>query len=197
MRAWCIAILLLHRTAAPAQTDSIPRHVPRWSARTQFAGQQGTGSVGLQWSSRTGRWQAAALYGYSPAQGLPRAFHAAVLRCTVQPARFDRVLHSHWSLSPILSASGLVELGGISFLALPSEYIEDYYSPQAAHALLSIGLRASHPARNGRIAFTVETVSLDTHLWYALRDSSIRFSDAWSLALGLEWYFGPKDNVAH
>ncbi|MBL7939341.1 MAG: hypothetical protein JNL43_08275 [Flavobacteriales bacterium] len=186
-----LAVLLLFANAlpGPGQGTADSTRAPKWAARAQFAGMQGLVSTGLLWTVPDGRLQIGALYGHSPDRHSGTDFHGAILRATGAWFPVHKQQCGKWSMSPTVSLSAVMELGGISFFRLPDRYPDDYYGPQALHGLLSIGGRLGHPVRGGRLALTAEAVTLDTYLWYGIIQRQIKFKGMWSMALGVEYHF--------
>lgn len=189
MRMLLASMLLLLGGLVRAQVDTAPERAPRWTARGQFAGLQGAGSVGLLWNVPDGRLQLGALYGHAPAVNGAKPFHAAVLRVAGSWWPMQKPQAGRWTISPTAAVSALFDLSGTAFYALPPQYPEDYYRPQAVHGLLAFGGRVGRLHPGGSVAFTAELVALDTYLWYALSQPTIGLHEPWSLALGLEVAF--------
>ena len=186
---WPVTILC---TLLPVWLVALPDSLraPRWSVRAQFAGMQGTLSGGVLWNTPDGRLQAGAMYGFSDARNGVPEFHGLAFRANGSWFPLHRSTMGRWHVSPTLAVTGLLELGDHAFLSLPEHYPDDYYGQHALHALVAVGGRMGRMHRSGRgWAFTVETVALDTYLWYAISQRSTPFTDAWSLALGAEVYF--------
>jgi len=175
-----------------AQSDSVHHRAPRFAARGQFAGMQGIGSGGLLWNLPDGRLQLGALYGHSPAKLGANAFHGAALRVSSAWFPVHKAVKGRWTMSPTLSITTLFELGGTAWFRLPPEFPDGYYGPNAIHALLAIGGRAGQVDKDGGWIFTMETVALDTYLWYSFIMREVPFHSAWSLALGAEYHFGGR-----
>ncbi|MCB0794228.1 MAG: hypothetical protein KDB88_05780 [Flavobacteriales bacterium] len=187
MRVQLLLPLLLTGILAHAQEDTT--RAPVWTLRTQFAGYQGTVGAGILWNVPDGRAQVGLLYGFSaPQYDLP-AFHGLALRLTGSWFSLDRSTIGRWHLSPTMAITGLLELGDLAYLSIPKEYPDGYYPPQAFHALLSLGGRVGRIEHGKGWSFSVETVALDTYLWYAISQRETPFLDAWSLALGAEFHF--------
>ena len=129
------------------------------------------------------------LYGHAPAGDGGGAFHGLVLRVTGALFPIHKPMHGPWSVTPTASISALIDLSENTWLIPPPEFPRGYYGPTGLHGLLAIGGRLGHWQRGRAWALTVETVALDTYLWYAISRKSIPFSDAWSLALGVEHHF--------
>jgi hypothetical protein len=189
MRVLLTSLLVLIGTAVWAQADAAPGRAPRWTARGQFAGLQGAGSVGLLWNVPDGRLQLGALYGHAPAVNGAKPFHAAVLRVAGSWWPMQKPQAGRWTISPTAAVSALFDLSGTAFYALPPEYPKGYYCPQAVHGLLAVGGRVGRIHPGGSVAFTAEVVALDTYLWYALSQRTVGLHEPWSLALGLELSF--------
>ena len=187
MRWLAILLAFLQPAWLLAQPDSL--RAPRWTARTQFAGLQGTISGGVLWNIPDGRLQAGVLYGFSESRDGAPEFHGLAFRVNGSWFPLQRATLGDWHVSPTAVITGLLEVGEHAHLTLPDHYPDGYYGPHALHALFAVGGRAGRMNRGWGWAFTAETVALDTHLWYAISQRSTPFTDAWSLALGAEVYF--------
>ena len=190
MKRWllilCSASSLITAWGQP-QPDSL--RAARWTARTQVAGMQGLVSAGALWNPPDGRLQLGALYGFAPAANGAQAFHALVLRVTGALLPLHQPVCGRWTFSPVLSLSMLADVSGTTWLVLPEEFPDGYYGPNGLHGLLGVGGRVGRTNACNGWALTLETVALDTPLWYAISQSAAPFHEAWSLAVGFEYHF--------
>lgn len=143
-------------------------------------------SCGVHHTFPKERFTLGLMYGFSPATDLARAYHGISLRSSFSKYQLKM---GDFRFRPYVLLTANLEIGGTAFLSLPDQFPDEYYAPQALHAIGGIGLRTTRKLGNGELSFTMETVTLDTYMWYTIIQKQINFHEAWSMALGLEYRF--------
>lgn len=168
------------------QSDSSWVTPERVSLRGQFAGQQGMVSFGGLLNLEHDRIQFGIMYGFAPGEIETPDFHGITLRSTWALPALVISKQKNIDLSVYASVSAMLEVGGISFFTVPEGFPERYYFPQSLHGIFGGGIKLRFKGLDAPCSLSVETVSLDTHLWYLISQKQVHFLDAWSLSLGLE-----------
>ena len=170
-----------------AQSDTATVKHLDISPRIQFAGLQGMFSGGALMNFKNERIQLGLMYGFSPGKLGANDYQGVTIR-SVWSLR-DYPINDRFAIAPHIAISVNLEVGGTTFFFLPEEFPEDYYAPQSLHGIVGIGGKLKMDTGKGQLALTLETVTLDTYLWYTIIQREIRFYEAWSLSLGLEYRF--------
>lgn len=185
-----IVTMLVGTMHVSASSDSLRHSINRITTRVQFAGNQGLLSAGVLMPFAQDRIQIGLMYGFAPAVRSTPNYHSLILRTTWSLRRFP--VGQAFVVQPYAALSGTSEIGNISFFNLPSQYPDGYYGPQSFHALMAGGLRLFGNKPSSRWSFNVESVVLDTMLWYWISEEGVDFDEIWSLSFGVE--FRPFDS---
>ncbi len=184
---WILIICCCWWSQIYAQSDTTSRKSLDISPRFQFAGLQGQFSAGALVNFKNERIQLGLMYGYRSGQLGANDYQGITLRSAW--ALRDRQLSKTISFAPHFAFSASLEVGGTTFFFLPDEFPPDYYGPQSLHGIIGLGGKLKMDTGKGQLAFTAETVTLDTYLWYFIIQDEVSFPSIWSLSLGLEYRF--------
>jgi hypothetical protein len=186
MRVGLLILASAIQMLGSAQSDTTWHSPSRLSIRVQFAGQQGLLSAGLLTDLGKDRIQLGLMYGFAPGILNTADFHGVTVRSTWGLKDYPISKNGKLSTTAYAAVSGMLEVGNISFLFLPDNFPERYYFPQAFHAILGGGLKVKKKGEGMPWVFTMEAITLDTHLWYLISQRQVGFEDAWSLSIGFE-----------
>lgn len=184
MRKALLFISLLFAGTLLAQRDT--SKVLDLSTRFQFAGLQGTFSTGVFHNFKKDHFMLGLMYGFSPSGEFSRAYHGITLRSTYAWRALEK---GTFKFEPYVQISANLEVGKTAFFSLPDNFPDDYYGPQSLHAIGGVGVKTKTRLGLGELALTLETVTLDTYLWYLIIQKQIDFEEVWSMSLGLEYRF--------
>jgi hypothetical protein len=154
----------------------------------QFAGNIGFISTGIGYSARKDNYQLSLLYGYAPPVFAGVHVHTITAKNIFHIYRFP--FNKNETLLPYGSLALSCEIGGRSFLTLPSNMPRGYYNfPKSIHVLAGAGLKWRHmtsPAKNLRgIEFYTEVTTVDAYIWYKFISEEVKMNQIMTLALGV------------
>ena len=187
-------LLLLANTAQAASNDTAPpRRLPALLphfAQLQFAGNLGLLSIGLGYDFARDRLHLAVLDGYLPRSiSKTRGINTISFRLSGDVARLwprHRV-----EARPYAGVGALFETTGAGFYThLPARYRDRrYYRNSAVHALCFAGVRAVFKTPHADLVRSIglygETGTLDSYLFYSLRNGGRHLTHIFSAALGV------------
>ncbi|GEM_PF-825756 len=157
---------------------------------TQFAGNVGAMVLGAGYRmnrARTLEWVLA--YGYTPKYEAARRIHTISFKNIYIP--FEMKIGSDCFLFPVLSVgiSRQFPKGNKIFITLPNTYPKGYYAPNAFRFHLNAGAKFRKEFAGKRfieaVEFYAETTTNDLYLNYYLKSRSVRLSNIFSTALGM------------
>lgn len=159
-------------------------------AKVQFAGNIGFLSAGIGYQFFNEKLNTELIYGYVPQEYAHIQIHTITTKNTFQVIR--KSFHGlEWS--PYLGFTFSYETGNNSFVELPDQYPEGYYSSNAFHLCILGGLSVKKELDPKYfikgIGFYAEGVAVDSFLWYMVSSREIHFTQVVSLALGMNFYF--------
>jgi len=158
--------------------------------KIQFAGNIGFLSIGIGYQLFNDGFNTELIYGYVPKAYAHTQIHTITTKNIVPLWR----IHSpNFIFTPYLGMTLSFETGNSTFVKLPSQYPSGYYSTNAFHFCVLGGISAYYSFETTKaikgFAFYVETVAVDSFLWYELSSDQVRMSQILSLALGINFYF--------
>jgi hypothetical protein len=172
-------------SANPDSTDTKRNYLPS-TAHVQFAGFIGMYCAGLGYHYWKERGNSSLFYGYVPAKYASAAIHTVALKNTLSLLTIDKDLRA----VPTVYAGFTLncEVSKHAFITLPDFYPAGYYNTQAVHFTFFTGLKAKIPLKNKfAIEPYAELGTLDTYLWYSIKNSSVDLGDVIKLALGVNF----------
>jgi len=190
-----LMMLLNHLSAFGAETDTLKnrRHYLPDYVPLQFAGNIGLLSSGFGWIPGQGRYQVALMYGYVPRSVAKYdPIHMLTVKNSFDVYRLRGKREHSWV--GYFGIGLTVEVGGISFLKLPSNYDAGSYFPKAIHVVPFAGLRSFYGFGKTTnwvkgIEPFVEIGTIDAYLWYKSLSESLPITKVFSLALGVNVRF--------
>ena len=162
----------------------LPHYVP-----LQFAGNIGLLSTGIGYTSNHENYQLSILYGYVPASLAQTRVHMVTAKNMFPLTRY--LLRNGQTLIPYVGLGLTLEVGGISFLRMPSHYPDSYYDfPKNLHVLAFGGLRMQHVFEDDvrflrGMELYAEAGTIDVYLWYKTISDEIKLHRVFSLAFGV------------
>lgn len=164
-------------------TRLLPDHL-----NAQFAGSIGFVSAGPGYAFNKDRLRLGLLYGYVPAsQG---GDYINTLNLKLSADLFRIRVGDRRELLPYGALLVSVETSGNSIINLPERYPDGYYLPTGIHLLGYLGLRLKTPlGKSGHaVSCYAETGTVDSYVYYYLRNSSLHFTDLFSTSLGVIYH---------
>lgn len=155
----------------------------------QFAGNIGLASTGAGYAFNEGRYEVDFLYGYVPASVAAIRIHTIAVRNTFPLALIP--FREHQNLVPYAGVGLTLEVGGNSFFSMPDNFPDGYYDvPKNLHVIGYGGIRLQHHFSNDNrwlrgIEYYAESGTIDVYLWYKAISNTVRFSQVFSVALGV------------
>ncbi len=166
-------------------------YVPDY-ASLQFAGNIGYISVGVGYELFDDIWYGEILYGYVP-ESISKAesIHLITLKNTFPI--FTKEIGKNLTISPIAGLGITYDVGSDTFTTLPSRFPKEYYISNAIHFTIFGGIKIHKDFTNVKLFqgmdFYAELGTVESYLWYAITSSEVSFSDAFSTAIGVKFYF--------
>ena len=190
-----LPIILLFLTRTYAQDTKIENtkswYIPDY-AKVQFAGNIGLVSVGAGYQLFNKVLYTELLYGFVPRSvSKSKGIHLITLKNTFPIYRKE--IGKNLTITPIAWFTATYAVGTTSFTTLPSKYPKGYYVPNAFHFTLSGGVMAHKKFTNSKIVkgadFYIEAGTVETYLWYAITSKEVDLTDAFSLDIGVNFFF--------
>lgn len=188
---YILSFLLLvfsQNTTARQYPNTEPSHFLPDHITGQFAGNIGVLSAGFGYASSSGKLSSDLMIGY-----VPRFIGDATIITIAQKNTFKgrnfryQKLHN---LYPSLGFSINIETGNSSFLQLPSEYPNGYYSTNAIKFGLFAGLnyegKVKPDSRFKQLVYYAEVGTLGSYVYYNIKRKEYFNPDILSLALGVK-----------
>lgn len=189
------ASILLSLVISPVfANDTLPKSklhkfIPHYF-KTQFAGNIGLISIGAGYRLAHDHLLTEALYGYVPAsvsQG--NRIHTITIKNTYAILKPKAKKHH---ITPLVGLTASVETGNNSFVRLPEQFPENYYSTNAFHFTGFVGAKHHIKLNSSKvfkaIEYYYEIGSVDTHLWYKILSPEVKWRQVGSSALGVNFY---------
>jgi hypothetical protein len=198
---WLAAIVIIIFTAASAHSLDLDDSVKTEKARTrnrymphyfplQYAGNIGFLSAGVGYAAKKDNYQLSLIYGYAPPALTGVRIHTITAKNIFHFYRFQ--FSEGRSLVPYGAMGLSAEVGGRSFLTLPSNMPRGYYAfPKSAHIIASAGIKlryrtdAVKPFRG--FEFFMETTTVDAYIWYKFLSDEIKMRHILSHAVGIHF----------
>lgn len=186
-----ILITALEACANPGDSTQsrrwyIPDYVP-----LQFAGNIGLFSLGAGYTSKHQTYQLSLSYGYVPYSVAQTDIHTITVKNNFPLTWYG--LKNNQMLIPYLGLGLSAEVGGNAFFKMPSHFPDSYYdAPKNLRILAYGGARLQHLFSEDfsflrGVEFYAEAGTVDVYLWYKTLSSEIKFSQVFSLALGINF----------
>jgi hypothetical protein len=172
-------------SANPDSTNTKRNYLPS-TAHFQFAGFIGMCCAGFGYHYWKERGNISLFYGYVPTKYASTAIHTVALKNTLSLLTIDK----HLRAVPIVYAGFTLncEISKHAFITLPDFYPAGYYNTQAVHFTFLTGFKVKFPLKNNyAIEPYAELGTLDTYLWYSIKNSSVDLDDVIKLALGVNF----------
>jgi len=186
-------LLFAHYVCAEEVTDERKWYIPDY-IKTQFAGNIGFFSIGTGYQFFEGKLQTDIFYGYVREKYSGIDIHHITQKNTYNPLRYD--FSDEYILSPLLLGLHFsYKVGNNNYgtwLFLPDRYPDNYYFSTSFHGLLSVGAKVhkkhvfSDKIKGMDLYYEISTV--DFYLRNFIKESYIKFTDIWSLAIGITLY---------
>lgn len=158
-------------------------------AKFQFAGNIGFVSMGGGYSFLSDRINMDLMYGFVPESEGGDEIHSITQKNT-----FGLYSHNIKHLKFMWTTGFFInyEAGENSYVTLPDHYPDDYYSPNAFHFGLFIGLKAQRKIPNKyihKLDYFAEIGTLAKYAYYNVLAEEDRYHDIFSLAVGINLHF--------
>jgi hypothetical protein len=163
-----------------------PWYVPDYFP-VQYAGNIGVISAGVGYVFSKDRYQLSLVYGYAPKSAAGVTIHAVTARNIFHLFRFH--LTKRNTLIPYAALGLSVELGGKSFLTLPSNMPSGYYKfPKSVHLIPGTGFKLrcrSNSSSISAIEFFGEVSTVDAYVYYKIISDEVRMNQILTFAIGV------------
>lgn len=179
--------------AQPPDQEENGKRPRRWLPsylNAQFAGSIGFVSAGPGYSFARDRLSLGLLYGYVPASQGGDYINTLNLKLSGDIMSFR--LGNRLKLVPYAALLVSVETSGNSIIKLPERYPDGYYLPTGIHLLGALGGSLRMPLgqqKKGHVSFYAETGTVDSYVYYYLRNSVQSFTELFSASLGVTYHF--------
>jgi hypothetical protein len=166
-----------------------PHHI-----QLQYAGNIGMVSAGVGYNLANDKLHVTLMDGFTPATVAGSNINVVALKGAYDvisiPLLRTRTLVPYAGLATTFETSG----NGV-YKELPERYRDrKYYQMSAFHLNVFAGAKLQMPvgAREQRFELYAETGTVDSYLYYYFKNSSMNFTDMFSMALGVSYHFGKK-----
>jgi hypothetical protein len=154
----------------------------------QYAGNIGFLSAGVGYGARKDNYQLSLVYGYAPPSVAGVRIHTVTAKNIFHLYRF--YLSEKRTLIPYAGLGLSFEIGGRSFLTLPSNMPEGYYDfPKSVHLIASGGIKLRYVTNNSKafrgFEFFAEACTVDAYVWYKFLSDEVKMRHIMSVAVGV------------
>jgi hypothetical protein len=188
------SICLLHNAQAQEHNTFLQTIAPH-HIQLQYAGNIGMVSAGVGYNVAGDKVHITLMDGFTPASVAGSNINVVALK-----GSYDIIL------IPLLRTKELIPYAGLAatfetsgngvYKKLPDRYSDrKYYKMSAFHANVFAGAKLRMPVgtrQRQRLELYAETGTVDSYLYYYLKNSSMNFTDMFSMALGMSYHFGNK-----
>lgn len=195
LRILFVALFILHSLNGYSDGDENKRKSFKRSAvslipdflKLQYAGNIGLGSIGIGHYWWKEHMQTEIFYGYVPSRVGGNTIRTVAVKNTVN--LFSYHLGDKIFIKQQVGFSTNLAFTKRTYFKLPDYYPNNYYSPNAIHALPFLSQECILPLKSycvvKKIGFYTELSAVDTYLYQSSKSKQVRFIDAWSLAIGI------------
>jgi hypothetical protein len=163
-----------------------PWYVPDYFP-LQYAGNIGLISAGTGYVFAKDRYQLSLVYGYTPKSVAGVTIHTLTARNIFHLYRIH--FGRGQTLLPYAALGLSFEIGGRSFLTLPSNMPRGYYKfPKSVHLIPGAGLKLRCLSKSQSISaveFFGEVSTVDSYVWYKIISEEVRMRQILSLSFGI------------
>ncbi|WP_439131944.1 hypothetical protein [Polaribacter sp.] len=161
-------------------------------ASLQFAGNIGLFSTGIGYEIYDDIWFLELLYGYIP-ESITKAKSTHLITLKNTFPIFTKKIKKEYFISPIAGFTATYDATTNTFTTLPSQFTKGYYVSNAIHFVIFGGFKIHKDFDTKSfikgIDFYYEIGTVESYLWYAITSKQVPMSEAFSSAIGVNFYF--------